>query len=207
MARPTSRVSRVLVTGPLAPFADAYREELLQRGYAPLSTVNELRQAARFSRWLEAGGMTVAEVSEARVEEFLVWQRANWRHRHSWSRPGLRCLLDVLRGLGVLAAEEPARVGSSTDVLLARFERYLHAERGLAAGTVVLYLRSARRFVEALPPERGIAGLAAGDVTAAVLRESESVSVSATQNFVSGLRWFLRFCFLEGRVGSDLSPA
>jgi hypothetical protein len=34
MARPTSRVSRVLMTGPLAPFADAYREELLERGYA-----------------------------------------------------------------------------------------------------------------------------------------------------------------------------
>jgi len=207
MARPTSRVSRVLMTGPLAPFADAYRVELRERGYTPLSIVNELRQAARFSRWLEAGGLTVAEVSEARVEQFFEWQRANWRHRHSWSRPGLRCLLDVLRELGVLAAEEPARMGSRTDALLVRFERYLLAERGLAAGTVVLYLRSARRFVEGLPPDRGIAGLVAGDVTAAVLRESESVSVSAAQNFVSGLRWFLRFCFIEGLVGSDLSRA
>jgi integrase/recombinase XerD len=207
MARPTSRVSRVLMTGPLAPFADAYREVLRERRYTPLSIVNELRQAARFSRWLEANGLTVAEVSEARVEEFLEWRRVNWRHRHSWSRPGLRCLLDVLRELGVLPAEEPARMGSRTDALLARFERYLLAERGLAAGTVVLYLRSARRFVESLPPDRGIAGLVAGDVTAAVLRESESVSVSAAQNFVSGLRWFLRFCFIEGLAGSDLSRA
>jgi integrase/recombinase XerD len=111
MARPRTRVSRVLMSGPVAPFADAYRAELLERGYAPLSVVNELRQAARFSRWLEAAGLTVAEVSEARVEEFLEWQRVNWRHRHSWSRPGMRCLLDVLGGLGVLAAEEPARVG------------------------------------------------------------------------------------------------
>jgi hypothetical protein len=50
MAKPTSRASRVLMTGPLAPFADAYRVELGRRGYAPLSTVTELRQAARFSR-------------------------------------------------------------------------------------------------------------------------------------------------------------
>ena len=91
--------------------------------------VSELRQAARFSRWLEAGGLTVAEVSEARVEEFLEWQRAEGRHRSHWSRPGLRCLLDVLRGLGVLAVEEPA-AGSPTDVLLARFERYLLASSG-----------------------------------------------------------------------------
>lgn len=150
-----------MLTGPLVPFADAYRGELGERGYAPLSIVSELRQVARFSRWLEAGGLTVADVSEARVEEFLGCQRVNWRHRHSWSRPGLRCLLDVLRGLGVLAAEEPA-AGSPTDALLARFERYLLAERGLAAGTVVLYSACVRRFVDGLAPDRGFAGLAAG---------------------------------------------
>jgi integrase/recombinase XerD len=206
MARPMSRVSRVRMAGPLAPFADGYREELQRRGYTPRSMVSMLRQAARFSRWLGAGGLTVAEVSEPRVEEFLVWQRANWRHRHSWSRPGLRCLLDVLRGLGVLV-EETAAPNSPTDALLARFERYLLAERGLAACTVALYSACVRRFVEGLPPNREIAGLVASDVTAAVLRESESVSVSATQNFVSGVRWFLRFCFIEGLVGSDLSRA
>ena len=54
----------------------------------------------------------------------------------------------------------------------------------------------------------GWPGWSAGDVTAAVLREAESgVSVSAAQNFVSGLRAFLRFCFVEGLVGSDLSQA
>ena len=194
------------MTGPLASFADVYRAELYRRGYTVRSAVCELRQVARFSRWLEAGGLTVADVSEAGVEEFLAWQRAEGRYRSHWSRPGLRCLLDVLRGLGVLAAEGVA-LASPTDVLLARFERYLLAERGLAAGTVALYLRSVRRFVEGLAPDRGIAGLVAGDVTAAVLRESEIVSVSATQNFVSGVRWFLRFCFIEGLVESDLSRA
>ncbi len=73
MARPTTRVSRVLMTGPVAPFAEAYRAELLERGYASLSIVSELRQAARFSRWLEADGLTAAAVSEGRVEEFFEW--------------------------------------------------------------------------------------------------------------------------------------
>lgn len=207
MARPTSRVSRVLMTGPLAPFADAYRAELDRRGYTRRTVIGELRQVARFSRWLEADALTVAEVTEARVEEFLVWQRSEGRHRSQWSRPGLRCLLDVLRGLAVLAPEEPAVTSSPTDALLTRFERYLLAERGLAAGTVVVYLTCVRRFVEGLPADRGIAGLVAGDVTAGVLRESEIVSTSATQNFVSGVRWFLRFCFIEGLVGVDLSRA
>jgi integrase/recombinase XerD len=207
MARPTSRISRVLMAEPLAPFADAYRAELRRRGYTPRTIIGELRQVARFSRWLEADGLTAAEVSEAYVEEFLAWQRADGRHRSQWSRPGLRCLLDVLRGLGVLKAAESLVPSSPTDALLARFERYLLAERGLAAGTVVVYLTCVRRFVEGLAPERAIGDLVASDVTAAVLRESEIVSVSATQNFVSGVRWFLRFCFIEGLVESDLSRA
>jgi hypothetical protein len=35
MADPVSRVSRVLMRGPLAPFAEEYRSELLARGYTP----------------------------------------------------------------------------------------------------------------------------------------------------------------------------
>lgn len=196
------------MTGPLAPFAGAYGLELKERGYTRRTSVNELRQVARLSRWLESTGLTVAELSEERVDEFLAFQRAGGRHRAGWSRPGLLCLLDILRGLGVVAAEESALAGSSTEVLLlAAFERFLLTERGLAAGTVRGYVRHARRFLEGLPPSGGLAGLTAGNVTEAVLRESAAVSVSAAQFFVSALRSFLRFCFLERAVEVDLSLA
>jgi site-specific recombinase XerD len=195
------------MAGPLAPFADAYGAELRGRGYTPLTTVNELRQIGRLSGWLEAGGLAAGDLSGERVEEFLVWQRAGGRHRGGWSRPGLVCLLEVLRELGVLAAEEPAGAGSPTDLLLASFERYLLTERGLVAGTVVGYVTHARRFLGGLGSD-GLPGLSAGEVTGAVLRHAESgVSVSATQNFVSGLRAFLRFCFVEGLLEGDLSQA
>ena len=207
MTRPTSRLSRVLMTGPLAPFADKYGLELKERGYTPLTTVNQLRQVARLSRWLEASGFTVAELNDERVEEFLAFQRAGGRHRASWSRPGLLFLLEVLRGLGVVAVEGPAVADSPTDVLLAAFERFLLAERGLAAGTVRGYVRHAHRFVVGLSPVSGLAGLTAAQVTGAVMRESAAVSVSATQFFVAGLRSFLRFCFIEGLAEVDLSQA
>jgi site-specific recombinase XerD len=195
------------MTGPLAPFAGVYGLELKERGYTRRTSVNELRQVARLSRWLESSGLTVAELSYERVDEFLAFQRVGGRHRAGWSRPGLLCLLDVLRELGVLAAEESARAGSPTDVLLASFERFLFIERGLAAGTVRGYVRHARRFLEGLSPSGGLAGLKARNVTEAVLRESAAVSVSAAQFFVSALRSFLRFCFLERAVEVDLSQA
>jgi integrase/recombinase XerD len=205
MARPASRVSRVLMTGPLAPFAVAYGLELKKRGYTPLTRMNQLRQVGRLSRWLQVSGLTVTQLSGECVEQFLAYQHADGRYRAQWSRPGLRCLLDVLGELGV-ATEEPARVGSPEDMLLGSFERYLLAERGLAAGTARGYVSHARRFLGGLSTS-GLVGVTAGDVTQAVLRESAAVSVSTTQYFVAGLRTFLRFCFVEGLVEVNLSQA
>ena len=206
MVRPASRVSKVLMTGPLAPFADAYAVELKRRRYSPLTSVNQLRQVARLSSWLEVQGLEIAELTGERVEEFLAVQRVAGRCRAQWSRPGVWCLLDVLRGLGVLAAGEPTRAVSPTDALLASFECYLLAERGLAAGTARGYVSHARRFLAGISPS-GLAGVGAKEVTAAALRESATVSVSATQFFIAGLRAFLRFCFVEGLTSADLSQA
>ena len=171
---------------------------------SPLTSVVQLRQVARLSNWLEVRGLGVAELTGERVEEFLAFQRATGRWRAQWSRPGLLCLLDVLHRLEVLAAEEP-QVGSSMDALLASFERYLLAERGLAAGTARGYLRHAARFLAGFSPRR-LADVTAADVTQAVQRESTAVSVSATQNFVA-VRAFLRFCVVEGLMQVDLSRA
>jgi integrase/recombinase XerD len=206
MSRPSSRVSRVVMSGPLTPFADAYDVELRERGYAPLTVVNQLRQVARLSRWLDVNGLAAAELTGERIDEFLTVQRAGGRHRGQWSRPGLRCLLDVLGVLGA-ARSAPVLPSSDTEVLLGSFERYLLDERGLAIGTVGGYVAHARRFLAGLSG-LGLHELEAGEVTAAVLREVDrGVSVSAAQNFVAGLRAFLRYCFVEGLLGTDLAGA
>jgi site-specific recombinase XerD len=206
MAKPNSRVSRVLMTGPLAPYADAYRAELRGRGYTALSTVNELRQVGRLSAWLAASGATAAELSVERVDEFLEQQRAQGR-RASWSRPGLVCMVELLQSLGVVGPKGPGAESSAEALLLGSFERYLLVERGLAPGTVRGYVDHARRFLAGLDPAGGLGAVAAAEVTSAVLRESVGVSVAATQNFVAGLKSFLRFCFVEGLVALDLSEA
>ena len=63
MVRPTSRVSRVVVSGPLGPFADAYREKLEERGYSPLSAVTLQRQVAQMSCWLDSQGLGADQLS------------------------------------------------------------------------------------------------------------------------------------------------
>jgi integrase/recombinase XerD len=207
MGRPVSRVSRVLVAGPLAAYAEAYEAELGRRGYTRRTSVNLLRQVVRLSRWVEANGFAVGELTGERIDEFLAFQKATGRHRASWSRPALVCLLDVLSGLGVLRPATTARVDSPTELLLTSFQGYLLGERALTAGTVRGYVIHARRFLDGLPPGSDLGGVSAAQVTAAVLRHASAGSVSAAQNFVAGLRAFLRFCFLEGFVDTDLSQA
>lgn len=207
MGRPTSRVSRVLVTGPLASFTRAYEAELDERGYTRRSAVNQLRQVARLSCWLEANGLTAADLSVQRVEEFLAFQRTTGGSRSQWSRPGLLCLLGMLGAAGVMAGDEPAVPPSPTEELVGCFGHYLGAERGLTDGTVRGYVNHVRWFLDGLGSDRPLAGLTTGEVTAAVRRRSAAVSVSTTQYFVSALRSFLRFGFLEGLVDRDLSQA
>lgn len=194
------------MTGPLAPYAEAYEAELRGRGYTAFSAVNELRQVGRLSAWLAASGATAADLSVGRVDEFLEQQRA-LGCRASWSRPGLVCMVELLRSLGMVGPERPGAKASAEALLLGSFERYLLVERGLAPGTIRGYVDHARRFLAGLDPAGGLFSVTAAEVTSAVLRESAAVSVAATQNFVAGLKSFLRFCFVEGLVAVDLSEA
>jgi integrase/recombinase XerD len=200
-------VSKVLMTGPLAPYADAYRAELRECGYTEHSTVNELRQVGRLSAWLAAHQMMASDLSAERVKEFLTHQRSLGCDRSRWSRPGLVCLVEVLRSLGVVGPEPPGPAASAEELLLGSFERYLLVERGLAPGTVRGYVNQARRFLAGLDPAARLDSVTAAEVTSAVLRASAAVSVATTQNFVAGLKSFLRFCFVEGLVAVDLSEA
>ncbi|MCP4961028.1 MAG: tyrosine-type recombinase/integrase [Actinomycetia bacterium] len=206
MSSPTSRVSRVLIVGPLAPFAEQCRQRLIERGYTRLSVVNLERQVAHLSCWLQTEGAGVGELSETRVvEAFVGFVRASDPVRSWLSRPGLVCLLELLRELGVVPASAPAP-RSPGEALMDSFGGYLLSERGLVAGTVTGYVAHASGFVAGLDPG-GLECVTAADVTAAVLGRSETLSVSGTQNFVAGLRAFLRFCFVEGLTGVDLSEA
>lgn len=207
MSNRKSRVCGVIVRGPLAPFVDVYKREVVVRGYSPLSVVSQLRQVAWFSCWLEANGLSAGDVTGERIDGFLVFQRDSGRARGIASRPGLRCMQDVLRAEGVVVVVEPERCLSPMERLVGSFERFLVVERGLAMGTVQGYVSHAGRFLARLGTDGDVGGVTASVVTEAVLAESATVGVAATQNFVAGLRSFLRFCFLEELTAADLSEA
>ena len=81
MGRPTSKVTKVEVEGPLAPFTAAYKARLHESGYTALTIVNELRQVAHLSRWMQAADLAAADLTVERVEQFLAPRRAAKGHR------------------------------------------------------------------------------------------------------------------------------
>ncbi|MDA8300349.1 MAG: tyrosine-type recombinase/integrase [Actinomycetota bacterium] len=192
--------------GPLAPFRALYKEKLEQVGYTPLSVVNELRQLAHLSRWLEGRGMGVEGLGRDVIAQFLAVRRVTVGAKAS-SSLSLSLLLEVLRGAGAVEEEPVAPEASGAEALLASFRHYLLTERATSAQTADAYLLRARRFLAVNAPDGDLAGLRAGDVTGAVLAESARVSVGGVQMLVAALRAFLRFCFLEGLVEVDLSAA
>ena len=92
-------------------------------------------------------------------------------------------------------------------MLLARFSRYLLDERAVATSTACLYLKRARRSLARCAADGDVSHLSPAEVTAAVLAECGAVSAGSAQYFVAALRSFLRFCYLEGLTGADLSAA
>ncbi len=120
------------------------------------------------------------------------------------SRAGLTHLLRVLP---IPRADPDLPVESSAERLLASFGRHLLNERALAESTTTAYLLRARRFLAWTAADGNVTALRTGDVTRAVLRESQSVSIGSAQFFVAAVRSFLRFCFVEGLIPVDLAPA
>jgi site-specific recombinase XerD len=200
----TGTASRVRVTGPLAPFAPGFADELAGLGYAPLSAANQVRVLAHASRWLQAQGLEAGEFTPERAGLFLRERRAAGYTCWLTGR-GLAPLLGYLRSAGVVPGPARPAPAGVAELLLERYRAYLVAERGLAAGTVVYYLAEARLFLAEAGPDLG--GLTAAGVTRFVAEQCRRRSTGSAKILVTALRSLLRFLHLEGVIAGPLTGA
>jgi len=199
--------SRVRVGGPLAPYAAAFRDELLGSGYSPRSAETHLVLMKRLSTWLEATGLDPGGLTVERIDDFLKANRAQ-RQRFPSSSRGAEPLINFLRG-SCVAPEATVAVLTAAEELVERFRLYLIGERGLGAGTIGNYLHTARLFLRSVSPA-GLDDLARLDpsrVQAFILAESTRRSVASTKSVVTGLRSLLRFFHVAGITEASLVGA
>ncbi|HKI66344.1 MAG TPA: tyrosine-type recombinase/integrase [Solirubrobacterales bacterium] len=202
--------SRVRVTGPLAPFASGFSDELVRLGYTSFSSRLQLQLMAHLSRWLASEGLAAAVLTPAAVERFLAARCAAGYAHHRTSK-GLEPLLGYLRGVRAVPVAAPMVAATPVEALLGRYRRYLLVERGLTEATARGYLDVVRPFLvgraSAAPVE--MAGLTAAEVSAYVVaacREPHGRGGSA-KLMVTGLRSLLDFLHVDGVLAESLTAA
>lgn len=199
--------SRVRVSGPLVEYVPGFVEELVRDGYVPGSVTGQLQLLARLSEWSEARGLGAADLTSARIEEFVVWRRSQG-YRQRRSSHALEPLLGYLRALGAAPAPTGGVSGASGE-LLERYRRYLVEARGLAPKTVQRYVTwAAAGLLAGLADPDGrsdLGRLTGGDVIEFVAGRSRRICPGSAKDLVVGLRSFLRFLYVTGLVSSDLS--
>jgi integrase/recombinase XerD len=196
------------VRGPLAPYAEGFREYLLGQGYAWGSAAHQIHLMAHVSRWLEGNELGPADLGGGAAGRFAAARRADG-YAAMRSARALAPLLGYLRGLGVVAAARMPEPQAPADRLAARFGEYLTRERGLAEDSVRSYTGVARRFLAevAIGDDATAGALTAAAVTRFTRRECGRRGVASAKATVTSLRALLRFLYLDGQLTAPLAGA
>ncbi len=198
---------RVRVTGPLALYADGFRQDLAVQGYKVQPRDRNLRTLAHVSRWMASRGLSVGELTPGRLEEFLEARRREGYH-HALSVRAVMPLMGYLRALGV-APPPGVLVTGKADLVVEEYRRYLLSERALTPAVVGKYTRLGREFLASCKHSGvlELSELSAASVTEYVVRECRGRTGASAGHLVTGLRSLLGFLFLAGHTSGQLASA
>lgn len=194
-------------SGPLAPYASGFRDELTRMGYAQRTIASLLGLSAQLSRWLAVRRLGADVLTPLVVEEFL----DSRQNSGAW-RPTIKTLttlLDYLHDCGATKGDGRASVDAKTPTTLIcdGFRDYLASERGLAEGTIDNYVGAAESFLSWVPcvdGEPALRGVSAAHVVEFVTFAVSARSVGSAKNLITGLRSFLRWLEVQGEITSGL---
>ncbi|MCQ6269281.1 site-specific integrase [Pseudarthrobacter sp. R1] len=196
---------KVVVVGPLAPFASDFHVFLSGLGYSPDSASQKLQLVAHLSRWMVEQGLAVQALSPGVVEEFFAVRRQGYRNFRT--PRSLTPFFDFLERARIDRVADPPPMVSPRDKLLADFEQYLTGERGLRPTTIVNYLNQVRPFLGWRAERSGSdwASLSIAEVTDFLLWRGRTETIGSIRVAATALRAFLRWLFLVSVIPHSLA--
>jgi integrase/recombinase XerD len=199
------RLLSVAVTGPLERYAEGLTAHLLSLRYTRLSARNLLHLFAHLSRWLAARKLDSGALTSKGVATFLrARRRAGYTAK--CSPRALDLVLEYLREVAALPEERHVGPRTALERVLADYAEYLTHERSLAERTIRQRIATAAQFLERRSTRALIRTLRAADIRAFLLSMGRTHPRSLG-NVGSDLRSLLRYLFVAGLLGRDLSPA
>ena len=188
------KVLKRLHSGPLGTHIDSFAQILRVQGYQSNTAKYKIGLVAELSRWIEQRGLSVKDLDEITLNEFLLY-RGQRGSIFKIEPPTLRQLLQHLREIGVVSALIQVDDDSKRRRIESDFAEYLAQERGLRQVTIDTYLPIAGRF---LCDQSGTGPIALTDLhpnatMRFILRNTETVSAKHAQLIVCALRSFFRY--------------
>jgi integrase/recombinase XerD len=198
---------KVRAWGPLVPLIPAFREALFRSGYASNTVAQQLRLVAHLSKWLDARGMTVHDLSPSVIESFLRSRRSTHVNLRTWR--ALVPFVGFLNSSGVDCKRDRVVPLPAWEQLLGRFGCYLSSERALRETTVTNYLNQTRPFLRWRADTAGedFGTVTANEVTAFLLVRAAEESRGSVRVAATALRALLNWMFLTGITPAPLAGA
>jgi site-specific recombinase XerD len=194
--------------GPLADHLDTFARRFREQGFGRHVIGQQLRTAAKFSRWLQVEQVTAEALTDEHARRFL--EELKRREIREGAAATLRRLIDVLRRLGVCGTptttiSEPTPI----EQIVAAYASHLRKDQGLSVKTLVQYCPFAKSFLS----ERfgtgpvDLASLRGLDVIQFVQRQAARLSPVRAKVATKALRSFLRYVRYCGGTLVDLAGA
>jgi integrase/recombinase XerD len=194
-----------LQNNPLELHLRTFATWLTGEGYARNTVQLKLGLLVDLGKWLGRTGRTVTYLDEQLLEAFV-------EHRQRVRQGDLKTLqqfLDHLRGRDVVPDRKLLPDPSPLTEFLSQYEEYLRSERGLMAATISGYRYFVRKFFEERFPKGPFLTkeLKASDISAFVLRHSQSGGVGSAQLMTKAMRSVFRYLFQKGQLPADLAAS
>lgn len=190
---------------PIHPHITTFTQSLTEQGYSNAAMKFKIGLLCKLDQWLQGRRIATETFDEARIDQFLGFQRSRGHVRSSDSST-LRSFLKHLREAEVVPYPAIKSDHNPMQQLQTKFAQYLAEERGLARATVEQYLIETRRFLS----DRFGTGsttfreLHVHDVAQFIIRRAGTVSTSAAKHAVTALRTLFRFLQQRGDIATNL---
>jgi len=196
--------------GPMGPHFDLVAGELERRGYSRDGIRRRLHAADAFGQWLLGEGLSLADVTDSVVKQYVAdIPRPKGLRAHTGR--GVHCVMELLRKHGVIPPPLPkVRVPENAiDAFLTELERHMEEVGGLAAGTRAKHLLYERAFLKAVFPN-GILDwslLRPQHVIDFVRDRAEKLAPPSRKNPIGGIRVLVRFLVQKGQLPDGFQGA
>lgn len=194
--------------GPLAAYLDQFARLLDGQGFERRGLGQQIRAAARFSRWLQSHQVAAEMMTDEHSQRFLD-DPAEQGFARQGAAATLGRLLVFLRQLGVCRAAPAPAAPMPVQQAIAAYASYLQNELGLSAKTAVQYCPFAATFLSehfgSGPVD--LARLRGRDVIQFVLQQATHLSLPRAKAATIALRSFLRYVRYCGGTVVDLAGA